>query len=135
MKNKKNIKNWWKSLPVYERECLLYWGVNIAVITAILTTLIAMGVVPMECSGTENVKEAAVKTDTLNLPPRTNTGDTLYVLGKAKGKNRVYAMQPNGEIDEFKFQGVDRVNPGDTIIINMKHKFLMKNITQRNLGK
>ena len=124
---------------MYEREYFLYWGTCTVVVAAVMVTLGAMGVLPMECGPKEpdeNGKQPVVTNpDSIVLPPRTNTGDTLYVLGKAKGKKRVYAMQPNGKIDEFKFQGVDRVKPGDTIIINMKHKFLMKNISQRNLEK
>ena len=70
------------------------------------------------------------------LPARTNTGDTLYVLGNYPKKNKsVYAKRPDGNTGTFVFDGADRVKPGDTIVINSKHNFLMKNITQRNLER
>lgn len=71
-----------------------------------------------------------------DLSVRTNMGDTLYVLGnKPRNNNCVYAMRPNGETGTFRFQGANRVNPGDTIVIDPEHKILMKNITQSNLAK
>ncbi len=71
-----------------------------------------------------------------NLPARTNMGDTLYVIGKnAKRKNLVYVHPRNGQRMDCKIMGAERINPGDTIVVHPDHKFLMKNITQRNLEK
>ena len=86
--------------------------------------------------GSERYMEQKKPETDLRLPLRTNTGDTLYVLEKCPKKNgRIYASRPDGTTGIFKFQGAERVNPGDTIVINSKHKFLMKNITQRNLER
>ncbi len=72
----------------------------------------------------------------LQLPARTNTGDTLYVLGKkSENSNSVYAQTSDGNKRNFVFDGADRVKSGDTIVVNSKHNFLMKNITQRNLER
>ena len=70
------------------------------------------------------------------LPERTNTGDTLIVVEKnAKRKNIIYAQPIGGDKSKYKIMGADRVKPGDTIVINPEHRFLMKNITQRNLER
>lgn len=70
------------------------------------------------------------------LPARTNTGDTLYVIGKGKNrKNVLLAMPLHGREGIYEIQGAEKVQPGDTIVYNAKHNFLMKNITQCNLEK
>lgn len=70
------------------------------------------------------------------LPARTNTGDTLRVIGKSDVRKNVLVAAPlRGRAKEYKIKGVETVRPGDTIVFNKKHKFLMKNITQRNLEK
>ena len=70
----------------------------------------------------------------LQLPARTNMGDTLYVLAN-KNKKYVYAKKPDGTTGLFGFAGAGCVNAGDTIVYNSKHNFLMKNITQCHLAK
>ncbi len=81
------------------------------------------------------VKTDGTYVDT-QLPARTNMGDTLYILGnKPKNDRRVYAMRPNGEPATFVFRGANRVTPGDTVVVDLKHKILMKNITQMHLEK
>ena len=70
------------------------------------------------------------------LPARTNTGDTLYVIGKGKNrKNVLLAMPLHGREGIYEIQGAEKVQPGDTIVYNSKHNFLMKNITQRNFER
>ena len=91
------------------------------------------GEVKQDRDSLENCDETHFDGD---LPPRTNMGDTLYVLGnKSKNSNCVVAVRPDGTQGTFRFQGANKVNPGDTVIVNLKHKFLMKNITQQRLEK
>lgn len=69
------------------------------------------------------------------LPARTNTGDTFYVYGRDAGKNVLFLKPKHGNVQRSKIKGADNVQTGDTIVVNPKHNFLMKNITQRNLEK
>lgn len=69
----------------------------------------------------------------VELPARTNTGDTLLVLGREMKGDKLRAVDTRGQTCNYKIDGAKYVNPGDTIVVDKKHQFLMKNITQNHI--
>lgn len=78
-----------------------------------------------QCGGTCVVK----------LPERTNTGDTFYVYGHDVEKDVLFLKPKHGNVQRSKIKGADNVQTGDTIVVEPERKFLMKNLTQRNLER
>ena len=127
--------NWWRELTPYDKGQLVCWGGATVLVAGFLVFCLATGIVP----GCETIEE---KTDVndfvprdgtrVNLPPRTNMGDTFFVYGRDAKRDFLFLKPVHGSLQKSKIVGADKVQSGDTIIVHPKHKFLMKNITQRN---
>ena len=133
MKNKKFLVNVDKDTLCFFVTVLFFSGLAVAVATTECV------VNKEDIQGKRSVSAMMPCDGTVldvQLPARTNTGDTLYVLGHSpKDENSVYVQKTDGTKQKVAFDGAERVNAGDTVVVNSKHKFLMKNITQRNLER
>ena len=134
MKENKKIKTWWNSLDEQTRD-----GVTIAGSAGVVLALCFLALGLVACNGfteKEEVVPVVEKKEKFALPPRQNTGDTLYVLARNYKKWSVLRVVDNaGNVSDRGIAGTDYVNSGDTIVVDSKRNFLMKNITQNNIQK
>lgn len=132
MKEIKKIKTWWNRLDEQTR-----YGAKIAGSAGVVLSLYFLALGLVVCNGFTEKEEAVPlieKKEKFVLPPRQNTGDTLYVLARNYKKWSVLRVVDNaGNVSDRGIAGTDYVNPGDTIVVEPKHNFMMKNITQNNM--
>ena len=143
-KQNKSIKSWWNGLADYNKFYIIFWGGGSVLTAGLLALLVAMGVVPTECGVKEETDHVPTKkvefvnddNTKIMLPGRQNTGDTVYVLARDYAKGKVLrVVDKTGNVSDKAFVGANYVNPGDTIVVDSKRNFLMKNITQNNVLK
>lgn len=139
MKQNKNIADWWRNLNPYDKGQIIYLTALTTVVGGVLVFCLVTGIVP-GCEKIEDKPDAKDLVDDfvprdgtrVDLPPRTNTGDTFFVCGRDAKRDLLFLKPVHGSLQKSKIVGADKVLPGDTIVLHPKHKFLMKNITQRN---
>ena len=133
MKNKRWLANIDKDVLCFFVTVLLMLGAGAGVMMVACKTQKENAQKKEVVSGKQPCDELEVD---YQLPARTNAGDTLFVVGKARNKKELLLAMPlSGKVAVYKILGAENVQLGDTIVYNAKHGFLMKNLTQRNLQR